>query len=73
MMVLARWEVVYFLGWSELRCAFSGTETVDSVEGADARKAADGTIVLELGHVRGRIEGQPNTAALVQVLDRVLR
>jgi len=34
---------------------------------------ADGTIVLELGEVRLRIEGQPNAAALAQVLDRILR
>ena len=34
---------------------------------------ADGTIVLELGEVRVRIEGQPNAAILAQVLDRVLR
>jgi transposase len=34
---------------------------------------ADGTIVLELGEVRLRIKGQPNAAALAQVLDRVLR
>jgi transposase len=33
----------------------------------------DGTIVLELGEVRVRIEGQPNAAVLAQVLDRVLR
>lgn len=32
-----------------------------------------GMIVLELGQVRVRIEGQPNAAALGQVLDRVLR
>jgi transposase len=35
--------------------------------------AADGTIVLELGEVRVRIEGQPNASTLAQVLDRVLR
>lgn len=34
---------------------------------------AGGTIVLELGEVRVRIEGQPNTATLAQVLARVLR
>lgn len=34
---------------------------------------AGGTIVLELGEVRVRIEGQPNAATLAQVLDRVLR
>lgn len=34
---------------------------------------ADGTIMLELGEVRVRIEGQPNAAALAQVLDRALR
>lgn len=34
---------------------------------------ANGIIVLELGQVRVRIEGQPNAAALAQVLDRVLR
>ncbi len=34
---------------------------------------ADGIIVLELGEVRVRIEGQPNAAILAQVLDRVLR
>ncbi len=32
-----------------------------------------GTIMLELGQVRVRIEGQPDAAALAQVLDRVLR
>ena len=32
-----------------------------------------GTIMLELGQVRVRIEDQPNTAALAQVLDGVLR
>lgn len=40
---------------------------------ADADGDASGTIVLELGEVRVRIEGQPNAAALAQVLDRVLR
>lgn len=40
---------------------------------ADADGDAGGTIVLELGEVRVRIEGQPNAAALAQVLDRVLR
>lgn len=34
---------------------------------------ADGIIVLELGEVRVRIEGQPNASTLAQVLDRVLR
>ncbi|KQQ45377.1 hypothetical protein ASF61_20625 [Duganella sp. Leaf126] len=34
---------------------------------------AGGTIVLELGEVRFRIEGRPNAATLAQVLDRVLR
>ena len=40
---------------------------------ADADGDAGGIIVLELGEVRVRIEGQPNAAALAQVLDRVLR
>ena len=40
---------------------------------ADADGDASGTIVLELGEVRVRIEGQPNAAALAQVLDRILR
>ncbi|WP_416186790.1 IS66-like element accessory protein TnpA [Glaciimonas sp. CA11.2] len=40
---------------------------------ADADGDAGGTIVLELGEVRVRIEGQPNAATLAQVLDRVLR
>jgi transposase len=34
---------------------------------------ANGIMVLELGEVRVRIEGQPNAATLAQVLDRVLR
>ena len=34
---------------------------------------ANGLIVLELGGVRVRIEGQPNAATLAQVLNRVLR
>ncbi len=34
---------------------------------------AGGIIVLEMGEVRVRIEGQPNAAILAQVLDRVLR
>lgn len=34
---------------------------------------ANGTIVLELGEVRVRIEGEPNAVTLAQVLDRVLR
>ncbi|SHN45005.1 transposase [Duganella sacchari] len=33
----------------------------------------DGIVVLEVGQVRVRIEGQPNAATLAQVLDRVLR
>lgn len=33
----------------------------------------NGTIVLELGEVRVRIEGEANAATLAQVLDRVLR
>lgn len=40
---------------------------------AGANDDAGGTIVLELGEVRVRIEGQPNAAVLAQVLDRVLR
>ena len=40
---------------------------------ADANDDAGGSIVLELGEVRVRIEGQPNAAALAQVLDRILR
>lgn len=32
-----------------------------------------GTIMLELGQLHVCIEGQPNAAALAQVLDRVLR
>ena len=40
---------------------------------ADGDGDAGGTIVLELGEVRVRIEGRPNAAALAQVLDRVLR
>lgn len=34
---------------------------------------ANGIIVLELGEVRVRIEGQANASTLAQVLDRVLR
>ena len=34
---------------------------------------ADGIVVLELGEVCVRIEGQPDAATLAQVLDRVLR
>jgi transposase len=34
---------------------------------------AQGIIVLELGQVRMRIEGQPNATALAQVLVRVVR
>jgi transposase len=34
---------------------------------------ANGIIMLELGEVRVRIEGQPNASTLAQVLDRVLR
>jgi transposase len=33
----------------------------------------DGMIVIEVGQVRVRIEGQPNAATLAQVLDLVLR
>lgn len=33
----------------------------------------NGIIVLELGELRVRIEGQPSAATLAQVLDRVLR
>jgi transposase len=39
----------------------------------NASSAADGMIVLEVGQVRVRIEGQPNAATLARVLDRVLR
>lgn len=45
------------------------TPNIADAEGGDG----GGTIVLELGEVRVRIEGQPNAAALAQVLDRVLR
>jgi transposase len=47
--------------------------SVPASNNADANDDADGTIVLELGEVRVRIEGQPNAAVLAQVLDRVLR
>ena len=40
---------------------------------SDATTNANGMIVLELGEVRVRIEGQPNASVLAQVLDRVLR
>jgi transposase len=40
---------------------------------ANANANANGIIVLELGEVRVRIEGQPNASTLAQVLDRVLR
>ena len=40
---------------------------------SNTRSDADGVIVLELGEVRVRIEGQPNATILAQVLDRVLR
>ena len=40
---------------------------------ADADGDVGGIIVLELGEMRVRIEGQPNAVALAQVLDRVLR
>ena len=40
---------------------------------ADGGGDAGGSIVLELGEVRVRIEGRPNMATLAQVLDRVLR
>ena len=40
---------------------------------SDDTPNANGIIVLELGAVRVRIEGQPNAATLAQVLDRVLR
>ena len=40
---------------------------------ASADGAATGMIVLELGQVLVRIDGQPNAAVLAQVLDRVLR
>ena len=39
----------------------------------NADGGAGGTIVLELGEVRVRIEGQPNAPTLARVLDRVLR
>jgi transposase len=38
-----------------------------------ATSDANGIIMLELGEVRVRIEGQPNASTLAQVLDRVLR
>jgi len=40
---------------------------------ADVDGGAGGTIVLELGEVRVRIEGRPNATTLAQVLDQVLR
>lgn len=39
----------------------------------NAANDADGAIVLELGELRVRIEGQPNAATLALVLDRVMR
>jgi transposase len=39
----------------------------------NATTDGSGTIVLELGQVRVRIEGQPNASTLERVLDRVLR
>jgi transposase len=47
--------------------------TVPAPGNASADGAATGTIVLELGQIRVRIDGQPNAAVLAQVLDRVLR
>lgn len=40
---------------------------------ADGDGDAGSTIVLDLGEVSVRIDGQPSAAALAQVLDRVLR
>lgn len=40
---------------------------------SNAATQVGGTIVLELGQGRLRIEGQPNASTLAQVLDRVLR
>jgi transposase len=39
----------------------------------NAGSDADGMIVIEVGQVRVRIEGQPDALVLAQVLDRVLR
>jgi transposase len=39
----------------------------------NAGSNADGMIVIEVGQVRVRIEGQPDALVLAQVLDRVLR
>lgn len=39
----------------------------------NAGSDANGMIVIEVGQVCVRIEGQPNAATLAQVLDRVLR
>lgn len=44
-----------------------------ALNNADANGDIGGTIVLELGKVRVRIEGQPDAVALAQVLDRILR
>ncbi|MFS2004139.1 IS66-like element accessory protein TnpA [Duganella sp. CT11-25] len=40
---------------------------------SNSNSDAGGIIVLELGEVRVRIDGQPNVTILAQVLDRVLR
>jgi hypothetical protein len=40
---------------------------------SNATSDANGIVVLELGEIRVRIEGEPNAPTLAQVLDRVLR
>jgi len=49
------------------------TVPVPGKAGSDADVDADGMIVIEVGQVRVRIEGQPDASVLAQVLDRVLR
>jgi transposase len=71
------WRKLYEAGQLVAAAPAQASELLPVVVAAQERvpesEAATGTITLEIGRVRLRIEGQSNVATLIQVLERVLR
>lgn len=71
------WRKLYEAGQLVASACAQSSELVPVTVASSAQvpetDTATGAVTLEIGRVRLRIEGHPNTATLAQVLDRVLR
>ena len=72
------WRKLYEAGRLVSGTATQGNELLSVVvttpaQQPEAEPGPAGSITLEIGHVRLRIDGQANAATLAQVLERVLR